>query len=253
MIVKTRSITYTDKIEITHIDKAVAIKYRKRTKAAGDGGNFFVSKKDFDAAMKNKKNVFSAIASIDRRYHFYDEEFLDIITNKGFIGRENDMYKCMQKGLSEGCFKSGNYDIDEDRLFYFYGAAHLFYKLDAKNPISIPIRIDYISGVTNGDFNLTMAYNALNHSPHVWDVKKSGIPSYNCFDGRNSAIEFTAKLPQKIYDQLCEYYRDALKDRHWTCRVKDAYVYRPHLFDAKKKPPFDPDFFGLEPCYTGEQ
>ncbi|KKK71219.1 hypothetical protein LCGC14_2916140, partial [marine sediment metagenome] len=160
--------------------------------------------------------------------------------NKAF----DDVYNMQESPLK--VIKRKNFDTK--KLVWFDGIADSFYALDEKNPMSIPYRISYIGGITNEYFDLNKVEKILKANPYVWDIKNIAIPYYNCSRNCNVAVEFMVRLPQDTHDKICEYFKNTVKAIHWTCAVKNQFVYRPY-FEGMKDAPFDVDVLGIREAF----
>jgi len=244
-----RDTIHTDTVEYKVLDDCVAISINlhKALKPL----EFFASRSDWDKSVeKYKEDLVAAALGIKKEYVYYETKFWEKFNIKGFSYPEiwEDLGNIVVSPFNAIRRKT----FDASKLVWFYGDAHLFYGLDTKNPLSTPYRVDYIGGVTNGDFDLRKAETILKANPNVWAVELIDIPYYNCFDGRSVAVEFMVRLPQDTYNQVCEYFRDTMKEEFWTCRVKDVLVYRPYWNDLVNVP-FDIDILGLKEAYIGTE
>jgi hypothetical protein len=94
---------------------------------------------------------------------------------------------------------------DFDKLYCLWiGMDGNIYRIDDEYPIPVWRYQDYISGVTNEYFDLKKAEEVLRSCDFVRNVKWFNIPSYNCTDSCNAAVEFSYKLPTKFIQEMVD-------------------------------------------------
>jgi len=236
---------YEDELDIITLDKSVLIDYRP---GEMNHQSFFVSLEEFKKAREEKEDIFHAIFGTKNKYYWFSDELWNVIDEVGFaMSNKSDIWELLGSPIES--LDAINLDnFNEENLARCDGSANLIYKLGNKNPLSIPYHIGYISGVTNKEFDLNKAEVVLKKSPYVSRINKIEIPYYNRGCGSH-AIEFFIRLPQNIYDKLCEYYRDEKKTKYWSVNVRDALVWKSWIENES----IDIDFVGLKDCRKPEK
>jgi len=93
---------------------------------------------------------------------------------------------------------------DWENVIYFGGSMDgMTWLITHDTPCSVPMRQDYISSFDDYEFDLDKVIAELKKRKNVWDVRKVKIPYYNQ-DIATHAVEFVAKLSQKLYDEIFE-------------------------------------------------
>ena len=133
-------------------------------------------------------------------------------------------------------------DFDPKRCICIHWDDGMVYRAGSDMPVSKPMRIDYIGGVANDNYDLHQTMRILEKKKCVYDIDKVQIPYYNRSPNHTHAIEFTVWLSQADYNKLVRYWRDEVKHEFWTCRVKDSIAWKPWYEGA-------PDILGLGKAY----
>lgn len=245
----TQQVSYTDTLEYEFADKCVAVRLESHKLA--EPRSFFISKSDWTSRKQRKSvSLVDWAIKIERPYLYPTPKFWKIFDKVGFsTDKVLEMVWGYNKGIDPFDAIKLN-DFNPDNLVYFHSYDHSLFKLDSEIPMSIPMRRDYIGGVTNRDYDLKKAQAILESNPSVWDVKAIDIPYFNhgC-SGGDKAIEFTVKLPQDQFDEVFNYLKQS---DYKNEEVKDLHIYRKYFDKAFADAPFDIDLLGLKDAYIGE-
>lgn len=237
-----RKIEILDRVEIVELNDCMAVNSDIKSQLRNE--EFFVSKKD---AKDWNKDPYK-LNTVAKKYLYFNDEFWNLANKVGLSNNKLwDLFPgCIVRPMD--AIKLS--DFSEDKVIWFDTSSHLLYNIDAKNPISMPYRMDYIGGLTNDCYDLKKAQKVLSENPNVIWISSSAIPRYNAERGRDAALEFIVRLPQETHDMLCEYYRDVVKAPFWTVRVKEAIVWRPWLDNNHG---YNLDVLGLKECYVEKE
>lgn len=160
-----------------------------------------------------------------RRYTYAPEGFTDL-TEK--VAARDSYSFCNELDKFDGsALKAiGCPDFDPKKLFWVDTSCYMFYKFRAKDPTTRTYWVDYIGGITNEYYDLKKAGEILAANKWVSQIEKINIPHYNAERGKDRAIEFTVRLPQKEFLKLVHKLRDEDKEEFWTVRLKESFA--PH-------------------------
>jgi hypothetical protein len=114
-------------------------------------------------------------------------------------------------------------NINLDKVLWINDNDFMVYQIDAKYPLSMPIHIDYIEGVTEEYYDLDKARQILRKSPYVSNIEEIEIPYYNQTDDCKKAIEFSVYLPQYIYEKLIKLCKKQNK-KYWSCKLEENLI-----------------------------
>jgi hypothetical protein len=95
-------------------------------------------------------------------------------------------------------------EIDLDSLVWAYDYDHSLRLLDRDIPVSKPMYVSYIGGITNEHFDLEHARKILEQFDWITRISHTKIPYYSATRYCTEALEFQVYFPQEIYDQYYE-------------------------------------------------
>lgn len=220
MSIHKRKVTIITECELEEKGNVISVRLGKEF--------FFVSRKDFQAALKKHPhgNVVSMIEKL-KRYSYYTQKELDsIFKNIQYQAFIDKVYETFGKNSLREIKKDA---FNESRVLFFYDYAHLFYPLDSTMPMSIPYYMDYIKGdVCNNGFDLDKAEAILKKNPWVSEIQRIDIPYYNREEGKEKALQFKVLLPQDVWESMVKRLRkkDPKNPDSWSCNIHYELVYR---------------------------
>jgi hypothetical protein len=180
--------------------------------------SFFASWGDIKKNQKGK-NLTVATFNIDRdrQYFLFDPERFKAVEDCFARGVQfyEELNDASIKGDAIELMQSEEYD--PKWLIRFKSYDHTFFRLGQDKIMSMPYRVDYIGGVTNGNFDLDRAEEILRKNKYVYNVERIDIPYYNADSGNDRAVEFSVRLTQQKLNNLLKYEKG-------HCRVKDLFA-----------------------------
>jgi hypothetical protein len=94
-----------------------------------------------------------------------------------------------------------NFDINKVLCIYLVMNGHI-YQINKEVPVRLWRRQDYVGGFDNGRYDLDKVVKTLEKKSWIRNIEIIDIPYYNCYDGRNQAVEFDYRLPTATLKQL---------------------------------------------------
>lgn len=102
-------------------------------------------------------------------------------------------------------------ELENGKLFLFNWGSHKLLDLNGEF-VSIPITLSYMEGLDNENYKLQKALWKLKTDTRILHRDKlciSGIPYYNCEEGRNKQIECKCLLSDEEYRDIVENSKDS--------------------------------------------
>ena len=228
-----RKVVIKTQCEIEELGAVIAVKLGR--------DHFFVSSKEYHAHMKKHPHA-NPVTVIERQklFAYYSKEEL----KEAFLSVRNQKYlEIIQLGYTKDSFKVlKEAAANPDRVLWMDRSNHLLYQMDTDMPRPIPFYMDYIKGITNGDFDLDKAYKILSKNPWVSQLERVKIPDYNCDDNRTEGIHCSVLLPKEVWEKLVTMCRK--KDSEfWSCRLDEHLFYKTYIRT---------DLLKVKPAYKGE-
>jgi len=219
---KTKTVKYEDQVEYAVKGKVIAVSIKRlQDDIEADSNTFFTTMDIVKKKQRGKNPTVATFMSIenDDCFNLCDPEKFKVVEEAFGAGR--DFYPALEKSIIQGnaidLMASDEYNVKN--LIRFKSYDHTFYKVGNDHQFSMPYRVGYIGGVCNDCYDLNKAEKLLNKCKYVYDVERIEIPYYNADAGRNFAIEFTVKLPQKKHDELLDLFAAIKSGRGY--RIKD--------------------------------
>jgi len=228
-IVRTKTNIIDDEVQFSKKGKFAAVHITSKVNGKVSHKNrFFTTIEAIEKSQRGKNPTIATFNNIplECRYNLYDVPAFDCVVERFKEG--STFYLELSKSLIDMCDVNCiklllSSDFKKSLVLRYDSSNHLFYKIGSNIPMSMPYHISYIGGVTNGNFDLSVAKRILEKHPWVSNVNHIDIPYYNAEKDCDEAIEFAATLPQRKLNQIVTLLRDDLKIEYWSSRLKDVF------------------------------